>query len=208
MGFVRWMVTGVLILCVVGNVLAAQDVETLPGYVDVETVLDGAHPNVEICVKGSVLSVLSTIVKHEEPELGEALSGLGLIRVFVFENARSIEPKSVEKTLARLEEKGWEMVVRVSEDDNAESVTALVKMNDDDKLVGFALFASDPSGDAVFVNIAGELDLPKLVMIGHKFGLPPLTELAGMDEDVFRGIDLTEEPDEEDGESEEVETLG
>ena len=116
MGFVKWMVAGTLILCVVGSVQAAEDIETLPGYVDAETILAGAHPTVQICLKGSRLSVLSTIVRHEEPELGEALSGLGLIRVFVFENSRAVKPKNIEKTTARLEEKGWEKIVQVSDE--------------------------------------------------------------------------------------------
>jgi hypothetical protein len=81
-------------------------------------------------------------------------------------------------------------------------------MNDRDMLVGFAMFVSDPGGDAVFINIAGEVDLPQLVEIGHKFGLPPLSDLAGLDLESPCGVDPSEDPDGTDGESKNDEMFG
>lgn len=184
----KWVVAVVLILGIAGTVLASgvTDISELPGYVDVETVFGSARPNVEVCLKGSLLSVISTIAKCEEPDLGEALADLDLVRVFVFEDADLVEQKEIGKTADRLKETGWEQIVSVREDKDAESVTILTKMGENDRLVGFAVFVFEPGNEkknanAVFVNIAGNLDLVQIAKVSHKLGLPPLTELTGMD---------------------------
>jgi len=124
-----WIIVGVLALCIAGAVLADQDVSGLPGYVDVETVLDGAHANVEVSLKGSLLSVLSAVARLENPQIGEVMSELELVRVFVFENANAaaLSPNKIDRAAARLQEQGWDTGVRVQESKTAETVLLLTK---------------------------------------------------------------------------------
>jgi len=53
---------------------------------------------------------------------------------------------------------------------------------ENDKIIGLALFVAEPGqnrrgGQAVFVNIAGKVDLVKIAQISHRFGVPRLDEV-------------------------------
>lgn len=158
---------------------AEEELEKLPGYVDFNSLglSAKAESSVEVYLKDPLLRLVSEATRGEDPELGKVLAKLKLIRVEVFPLRRE-EREQAETQIAqvaqRLEQQGWEKVVRVREVDEQ----AYIYLKTEDKVVaGLLVMAIEAKEGLTFVNIVGDLDPLELGRLGGKFSIPPLDSL-------------------------------
>jgi hypothetical protein len=149
---------------------AEKDYTKLPGYVDFGQVLDGVEANVEVYLKGSLLVLAREAVKSDDPELGELLSKIDYVHVQVFPMEGVSTKQVIDKTgevAKRLEKKGWELTVRVREDDEYVHVYILPGKKDD--IAGLVVMAVDEDDEAVFVNVVGNINPAEIGRVGKAF---------------------------------------
>jgi hypothetical protein len=147
-----------------------EDYKKLPGYVDFESVVGDMEATVEVYLKGSLLVLAREAVKTDDPELGELLSKIDYIHVQVFPMegrfAKQLEQKTAE--IAKLlDKKGWELTVRVREDEEQVHVYVLPGKKDD--IAGLVVMAVEEGDEAVFVNIVGSINPAEIGRIGRTF---------------------------------------
>jgi len=177
-------------MCIVGGVQAQEDTKSdlrrHPGYVDfnvlgIQGVLGDVEAVVEVSVPPPLLKMLSGAVEAEDPELAKLLSNLVLVRVQVFEQIGSDQAKKLQRVTGaasrNLLERGWMNVVRVREGEDR--VDILLKLRDD-SIVGLVIFVVSPQGEAVLVNIVGELDPALLGRLAAQFDVPQLKQLKNI----------------------------
>ena len=187
MRLAKCLLVGLVVLCIVGGVQAEETTKTdpkkHPGYVDfnvlgIQGVLGDMEAVVEVSVPPPLLKMLAAVVEAEDPQLAGLLSNLVLVRVQVFEQIGYDQAKKLEKVTAvasrNLLERGWINVVRVREGEDR--VDILLKLKDD-SIVGLVIFVVSPQGEAVLVNIVGELDPALLGRLARQFNVPQLRQL-------------------------------
>ncbi len=165
-----------------------DDYTKMPGYVDFDKlgIFDDVEATVEVFLKGPLLKLCVGALKHEEPELANLLSELKYIRVQVF----TIEDMNVEGILSKtrsmskhLEKKGWEIAVRMREDD--EEVYIYMLPGENDNIDGLVVMVIEEDEEATFVNIVGSIDPEQIGRVGRYFDLDDLEDL----DDVRRKYD-------------------
>ncbi len=176
----RWMVFPVFALCltVVGVGAVSADpgdaYKKFPGYVDFEAlgIFKGAETTVEVFLKGPLLALAREAVKHDEPELAAVLDGIKLIRVNVFpldrDKGEGVARKARELG-AKLEKQGWDIAVRVREEDEEVYVYLLPGKSDED-IEGLVVMVVEDD-QATFVNIVGHIDPAQIGRIGRSFNI-------------------------------------
>ena len=187
MRLARCLLVGLVVLCIVGGVQAQEDTKTdprrHPGYVDfdvlgIQGILGDVEAVVEVSVPPPLLKMVAAAVEPEDPQLAKLLSNLALVRVQVFEQIGSDQAKKLQKVTAvaskNLLERGWMNVVRVREGEDR--VDILLKL-EDDSIVGLVVFVISPDGEAVLVNIVGELDPALLGKLAAQFNVPAVSQL-------------------------------
>lgn len=166
----------VLGVCVVSCMLIAartasdEDYKKLPGYVDFEQTLGDMHASVEVFLKGSLLVLAREAVKADDPELTELLSKIDYIHVKVLPlkgvSAVGLESKT-SRLAEQLEQKGWELTVRVRED--GEQVHVYVLPGDKGDIAGLVVMAIEEGDEAAFVNVVGNINPTEIGRIGRTF---------------------------------------
>lgn len=157
-----------------------DDYKRAPGYIDFEAMntFGDLESTVEVFIKGPLLRMAVEAVREEEPELAEMLSGLKLIRVHVFEINRDMGRDLVEKTekLSKdLEDKGWEMAVRVREEH--ENVNIYMLPGKGENIDGLVVMVVSEDDEAIFVNVVGTIDPAQIGRIGHSFRIDALDDI-------------------------------
>lgn len=152
---------------------AAAQLETLPGYADFGdlTGATGAEPAVEVSLGQALLGFLSAAAREEDPELADALSRLRSIRLNVFrlDSANLANARERAGEIARrLEQDRWEPAVSVRSEENI--IHMYMKM-DGDRVAGMTVMMVEASGEAVFMNIVGEIDPEQLGRVAARFGV-------------------------------------
>ena len=161
------------------SVSASPPLKEQPGYIEFSSLdlFDGPEPeaNIEIYLKEPLLDLVAAATRFEDEELANMLEALYLIRVQVYQDLDA----SYERIAARLNAltlPDWERVVQVREPD--ERMQFYVRTADE-AIVGLLVLVCDlsESGELVFVNIVGPLDLAQVGRIGRKFDIAPLDSI-------------------------------
>jgi len=178
---VRLLVFGILALALATPALAqkSDDVTKHPGYIDFAALglPDPSEASVEVNLKGSLLKLVGMAAEDDEPELKALISDLELVRVLVYpisELGLSGVPDKAAALAKRLEQDGWETLVRVRERD--ENAYIAVKFQGE-KVVGLTVLATEHDDEVVFVNIAGLIDLNEIWRLGDGLDIDPLDSL-------------------------------
>ncbi len=172
----------VCLLFIVPNLSAQKhnDYKKHPGYIDFGSLDDfkNAEETVEVLIKGPLLKFVARASAKDDPELAKLMNNLSVIKVNVF----SIEDKETEKVktiINRVSNKinldKWERMVKVREKD--EYVEVYTQFGDNDMLTGLVVMAVEDNDEAVFVNIAGDIDPEHLGKLSNKFNIPELDSL-------------------------------
>ncbi len=137
-------------------------------------------PSVQIDLNPAMLGLVRGAAQGTNPEAANALAGISNVRVYVYENVGdklSDVRKFIDDTTGKLERDGWHAAVRVNEDD--EQVRIFIKTDGTDstsKISGITIMVTDGSDDsgsdeAVFINIAGEIEAAQLGQIAGALGM-------------------------------------
>ena len=136
------------------------------------------QPQVQIELPEAMIIFISTAAGND-PEVADAFAGIKNIRVLVYEELE--DPAAVlefvEDSSGKLEAAGWQRLVYVH--DEGEKVRIYAKL-EGSNMVGMTVMivgdeeSDDPSdgpGEAVFINIAGDIDPAKLGRIANEVGV-------------------------------------
>ncbi|MBL9173897.1 MAG: DUF4252 domain-containing protein [Verrucomicrobiales bacterium] len=152
-----------------------------PGYVDLGTFTApaGGGQFVEVDLKGSLLTMAAKIAAKEEPEVAEVLRGIEAVRVNVVgvtDGNRAELSDRIRSLRSGLATSGWERVVNVQQD--AQDVGVFIKTKGPDSIAGVVVTVMDGKGEAVFVNVVGDIQPEKLAALGEHFGIDPLKKVG------------------------------
>ncbi|HSP88740.1 MAG TPA: DUF4252 domain-containing protein [Ignavibacteriaceae bacterium] len=131
----------------------------------------------EVFLESNILKLVSTITEDDEPELSAMLNGLQLVKVNVFEvsdkNESGLRTK-IDDLDKKLVSQKWDRIVRTK--GGEEAINVYIKTNNKN-IDGLVVTSLDKSGEAVFVNIVGTIDLKKIGKLGAKFDIPTLDKI-------------------------------
>ena len=160
-------------------VTRAADVE--PGYVDIGQLMPSAKGQfVEVNLSPGLLKFVAKIAAHQEPETAELIAGLKSIRVNVVgldDSNRSDTLAKMDAVRRKLEAQGWTKMVTVREKDDGDNVDIHVKQRGEDNIDGLVVTVIDHKGEAVFVNIVGNINADQIAKIAEKFDIEPLRKI-------------------------------
>jgi hypothetical protein len=137
----------------------------------------GGEPTVQIDLSAAMLALVSAATRAKDPAAADAMAGIEGVRVHVYETVD--DPQAVldfiDDTSGTLEKKGWERTVFVQEP--GEKVRIYTKL-DKAQITGLTLMVFD--GEAVFINVAGQINPAQLGQLMNAFGMDGVMDnLAG-----------------------------
>ena len=161
--------------------IAAQDDKALVGYVDFGKLAASASGGefVEVQISSNLIGMAARLVEKSEPEIGEVIRGLKLIRVNVIgltdENRAEIQQR-VKTIRGELDDQKWERIVTAQQKD--EDVGVYLKMRGEEAVEGLVVTVLSGNKEAVLVNIVGNIQPDKIAMVGERFNIEPLKEIG------------------------------
>jgi len=152
-----------------------------PGYCDFGTFKPASKgPFVEVTVSPAVIRFAARLARTQEPAAAELLDNLRQVRV----NVVTVDDGNRAETLGRIDSvrrqlstEGWTPIVTVRGQDNGENVDVHVKMRADDTIEGLVVTVLDGKGEAVFVNIVGNISADRIAELAQRFDIEPLRKL-------------------------------
>ncbi len=161
--------------------VALHAAETEAGYVDFGKLMPSAKGQfVEVNLSSGLLKFVAKIAAHHEPESAELIGNLKRIRVNVIgmdDSNRADTVGKIEAVRRNLESQGWTQIVTVREKDDGDNVDVHVKQHGEDTIDGLVVTVIDHKGEAVFVNIVGNISADQLGKIADKFDIDPLRKV-------------------------------
>lgn len=156
--------------------LTARAASTPSGIVDFGKLTPPANGEfVEVHIRSNLISMVAKLVEKEEPKVAELIRGLKLIRVNVIgtddKNRSDIEDR-LKKIRNELDTKGWERIVTAQS--KGEDVGVYIKTRGEEAVEGLVVTVIQPKGEAVLVNIVGDIRPEQITMLGEKFNVEPL----------------------------------
>jgi hypothetical protein len=157
-----------------------KDYSDEPGYVNFGNLSDFESEEMvtEVILESHLLKMVSKLAKNEDMELSELIGGLKLIKVNVFEVNKGNENEITDRIVSidkRLMSEGWDRIVKSKS--REESAYVFIKTESEDNIYGLVVMAVERSGEAVFVNIVGDINLETIGKLGAKFDIPSLDHI-------------------------------
>jgi hypothetical protein len=157
----------------------AAEVEV--GAIDIGQLMPSAKGQfVEINLSPAMLKFAARIAARQEPETAELIRNLKSIRVNVVgmdDTNRAATVEQIEGVRRKLESQGWTKMVTVREKDGGDNVDIHVKQHGEESIDGLVVTVLDKKGEAVFVNIVGNINADQLAQIADKFDIEPLRKI-------------------------------
>lgn len=150
-----------------------------PGFVALGdgSVFDADRLKVHVSIKDAMLRLVAAASKESEPELAQMIEGLRAIEVRVFEvtdDSAATVRTTIAETANRLKKRGWDPAVDIRMDNKQ---GFLYFRFDGDRPVGLAGMFVEAGGEAMFVNIVGEIDPTLVGKLAARFNLTVLGEV-------------------------------
>ena len=172
------------------TVSRAADVES--GYVDMGQFVPSAHGQfVEVNLSQGLLKFAAKIAAAKDPESAALLGNLRRIRVNVVgldDQNRAGTVGQINAIRSKLASQGWTQVVSVRDKEGGDNVDVHVKQNADESIDGLVVTIIDKKGEAVFVNIVGNITADQLGQIAEKFDIDPLRKVHAKLEHKNEGV--------------------
>jgi hypothetical protein len=157
----------------------AADMEA--GAIDIGQLMPSAKGQfVEINLSSAMLKFAARIAARSEPETAELIRGLKSIRVNVVgmdDSNRTATVEKIEGVRRKLEGDGWTKMVTVREKNDGDNVDIHVKQRGEEAIDGLVVTVIDKKGEAVFVNIVGNINADQIAKIADKFDIEPLKRI-------------------------------
>ncbi len=151
------------------------------GFVDIGQLVPSANGQfVEVNLSQGMLKFAAKIAAHQEPEAAELIGNLKRIRINVIgmdDSNRADTITKIESIRRKLESQGWTQMVTVHDQNGGDNVDVHVKQRGDDSIDGLVVTVLDKKGEAVFVNIVGNISADQLAIIADKFDIGQLKRI-------------------------------
>ena len=155
--------------------------ETEPGYIDVGQLMASAKGKfVEVNLSTGMLKFAAKLCSRQEPEAAELIGNLKRIRVNVVsmdDSNRKDTVAQIDSIRKKLEAQGWTQMVTVREQEGGDNVDVHVKQRGDDVIEGLVVTVIDHKGEAVFVNIVGNISADQIAKVAENLNIEPLKKL-------------------------------
>ena len=162
-------------------IVSAQAVEADAGAIDIGQLMPSAKGQfVEINLSRAMLKFAARIAARQEPEAAELIRNLKSIRVNVIgldDSNRTGTIEQIESVRRKLEAQGWTRMVTVREKNDGDNVDIHVKQQGEESIDGLVVTVIDRKGEAVFVNIVGNIKADQIAQIADKFDIEPLRKV-------------------------------
>jgi Domain of unknown function (DUF4252) len=145
-----------------------------------------AEPTVQIDLTPAMLGFVAEAARPNDPETADLLAGIEGVRVFVYEdvgNDMQAVLRFIDDTSKKLDAAGWHRTVLVQEGD--EKVRIYMKLATAQgatasNVSGITVMVADGSGEAVFINVAGEIEPAQFGRLAAAFDLDEFGGLTGL----------------------------
>ncbi|HEY8993444.1 MAG TPA: DUF4252 domain-containing protein [Lacunisphaera sp.] len=155
--------------------------EAEPGFVDIGQLAPSADGKfVEVNLSPGMLKFAAKIASKEEPEAAELIGNLKRVRVNVVsldDSNRKSTTEQIEAIRRKLEGQGWTQMVSVREGSDGNNVDIHVKQRNEDMIEGLVVTVLDRKGEAVFVNIVGNISADQIATVAENLDIQPLKNL-------------------------------
>jgi len=155
--------------------------DTEAGFVDIGQFAPSAGGQfVEVNLSQGMLKFVAKIAAREEPEAAELINNLKRIRVNVIgmdDSNRADTIAKIESVRRKLESQGWTQLVTVRDRNEGDNVDVHVKQRGDNNIDGLVVTVINKKGEAVFVNIVGNISAEQLGIIADKFDIGQLKHI-------------------------------
>lgn len=152
--------------------------EAQSGAIDIGQLMPSAKGEfVEINLSSAMLKFAARIAARQEPEAAELIRNLKSIRVNVVgldDSNRAGTIEQIEGVRRKLEAQGWTKMVTVREKNGGDNVDVHVMQRGEEAIDGLVVTVLDKKGEAVFVNIVGNINADQIAQIADKFDIEPL----------------------------------
>ncbi len=159
----------------------ASAAEAQSGAIDIGQLMPSAKGEfVEINLSSAMLKFAARIAARQEPEAAELIRNLKSLRVNVVgldDSNRDSTIEQIEGVRRKLEAQGWTKMVTVREKNGGDNVDVHVMQRGEESIDGLVVTVLDKKGEAVFVNIVGNINADQIAQIAEKFDLEPLRKV-------------------------------
>ncbi len=159
--------------------------ETDAGLVDFGRLAPSAHGQfVELNLSQGMLKFAAKIASCQDSDAAELIGNLRQIRINVVGTDDSNRADTVGKIRAlshKLESEGWTQVATIRDGRGGGDVNVHVKQHGDDIIDGVVVTVLNENGEAVFINVVGNISADKLGVIAEKLGINQLRNLKVKD---------------------------
>jgi len=159
----------------------AYAAESEVGAIDIGQLMPSAKGQfVEVNLSHSMLKFAAKLTARQEPETAELIRNLKSIRVNVVgmdDSNRAATIEQIESVRRKLETQGWTKMVTVREKDGGDNVNVHIMQRGEDTIDGLVITVIDHKGEAVFVNIVGNINADQIAKIADKFDIEPLRKV-------------------------------
>ncbi|MCF7764043.1 MAG: DUF4252 domain-containing protein [Verrucomicrobia bacterium] len=152
-----------------------------PGYVDLGkfTAPDDGGQFVEVQLTSNLIAIAARLTEKTEPELAKLLRGIQSVRVNVIglsKNNRKELTDKVTQIRNQLSDSGWERVVTVRQ--KQDDVGVYLKLRGDESVEGIVVTVLEARGQAVLVNVVGDIRPEQIALLGERLHIDPLKEIG------------------------------
>ncbi len=180
----KLLAAGLLALCLAAAPSSAAEppVNTpdYPGYLDFKELgLNTANEEVkiEVNLQDAVLAFVTEAMRPSDPELADALAKIRSIhfQMVHIPAAQRADASQRARALAdRLEDRGWQRIVRIQQDGVLSYLHLLMQGN---QIYGLTvMFLQKEDDNFGLINLAGEIDPAQLGRIGQRFEIDVLEQ--------------------------------
>jgi hypothetical protein len=152
--------------------------ETEPGYIDIGQLVPSAKGEfVEVNLSPGMLKFAAKIAAKQEPEAAAIIGNLKRVRVNVVsldDSNRKDTVGQIEAIRRKLEAQGWTKMVTVREGEEGDNVDVHVMQRNEDAIDGLVVTVLDRKGEAVFVNIVGNISADQIATVAENLNIEPL----------------------------------
>lgn len=163
--------------------LSGRAVAAEPGYFDFGKLNGPAKGGqfVEVNVGKGLIKLAGFVVRRENPEAADLISGISRVRVNVVgldDTNRSVTTERVATVRADLVRDGWEQIV-TARGKGDEDVAIYLKQREGEVIEGIVVTVIDGrKKEAVFVNVVGHIKPEHLAAVGEHLNIPHLRTTA------------------------------
>lgn len=152
-----------------------------PGCIDFGsfTPPGGGRQFVEVNIGRNLISLVARLAEPHEAEVSNLLRGLESVRVIAVgldDSNRAEIQERVKRVRAELDRLGWERLVTAQQ--KGDDVGVYLKLRHDEAVEGLVVTVIEGNGQAVFVNIIGDLRPEQLATVGERLHLEPLQKIG------------------------------